>query len=98
MSVAVITGANGLVGSESARYFARLGLDIIGIDNDMRASFFGVDASTAWQRRLLEQELRKSYQHHDCDIRDSNAINRIFASMGSEISLVIHAAAQPSHD
>ena len=50
MAVAIITGSAGLIGSESCRYFASQGLDIVGIDNDMRAKFFGPEASTLWQR------------------------------------------------
>ena len=98
MGVAVITGSTGLVGSEAARHFARLGMDIVGIDNDMRATFFGAEASTAWQRGRLEQELGRRYRHNDCDIRDAAAIDRIFAAHGRQVALVIHAAAQPSHD
>ena len=98
MSVAVITGANGLVGSESARYFAQLGMDVVGIDNDMRATFFGAEASTTWQRRWLEQELGRRYRHHACDIRDATAMDQILESYGREVEVVIHTAAQPSHD
>ena len=98
MGIAVITGACGLVGSESARHFARLGLEIVGIDNDMRATFFGPEASTAWQRGRLEQELGRRYRHNDCDIRDAAAIDRLFAAHGRQVELVIHTAAQPSHD
>ena len=98
MGIAVITGACGLVGSESARHFARLGLEIVGIDNDMRATFFGPEASTAWQRGRLEQELGRRYRHNDCDIRDAAAIDRVFAAHGRQVELVIHTAAQPSHD
>lgn len=98
MSIAVITGSAGLIGSEAAEYFADAGLDIIGIDNDMRAYFFGSEASTSWNRALLEKKLGQKYRHHDMDIRDSDAIDKLFSSIGGQISLVIHAAAQPSHD
>ena len=98
MGVAVITGANGLVGSESAVHFAALGMDVVGIDNDMRATFFGPEASTAWQRGRLEQQLGRRYRHKACDIRDAAAIDGIFASYGRQVELVIHCAAQPSHD
>ena len=57
MSVAVITGSAGLIGSAASRYFAGLGLKVVGIDNDMRSVFFGEEASTAWQRKLLERDL-----------------------------------------
>lgn len=98
MAVALITGAAGLIGSEAAEYFAGLGYDVVGVDNDMRSVFFGADASTRWNRIGLEQRLGRSYEHHDVDIRDREAMERIFARYGSEIALVIHAAAQPSHD
>ncbi len=98
MSVIIVTGAAGLVGSESARYFAELGHDVVGIDNDMRRAFFGDDASTEWNRIRLERELGSRYQHHSVDVRDSDLINSLFRQSGSVISLVIHAAAQPSHD
>lgn len=97
MSVAVITGSAGLVGSEAVQYFASLGMDIAGIDNGMRAKFFGEEASTAWMTERLTDEVR-TYRHHQVDIRDTGGIGKIFARYGEEISLVIHAAAQPSHD
>src|SRR5580704_17576207 len=97
MSVAIITGSAGLVGSEAVSYFAELGMDVVGIDNGMRAEFFGPEASTQWVRdRLCGQVPR--YIHHDVDIRDSDAVSKILARYGSDISLIIHAAAQPSHD
>jgi CDP-paratose 2-epimerase len=98
MSVAVITGSCGLIGSEAARHFARLGMDVVGIDNDMRRHFFGDEASTRWQREALIRELGARYRHIDADIRDDETIHRIFAQRGQAIVLVIHAAAQPSHD
>ena len=97
MSIAVITGSAGLIGSEAARYFAARGLDVIGIDNDMRKVFFGEEASTTWNRLRLEQDLDR-YTHYDLDIRDYDAIERLFARHGKAIALVIHTAAQPSHD
>ena len=97
MSVAIITGSAGLIGSEAARHFAAFGLDVVGIDNDMRRVFFGDEASTRWQRERLESELAR-YRHEDIDIRDAAALDRLFAQHKSEIVLVVHAAAQPSHD
>ena len=97
MSVAVITGSAGLIGSEAVRFFASLGMHVVGIDNDMRKFFFGEEASTAWNRRQLEAEIT-SYEHFDADIRDYEKIQDIFSRYGNEISLVIHTAAQPSHD
>jgi CDP-paratose 2-epimerase len=98
MSVAVVTGSSGLIGSEAAIYFGALGLDVVGIDNDMRRVFFGPDASTDWNRVRVQEKLGKRYVHHDLDIRDREAILAIFARYGKAIELVIHAAAQPSHD
>lgn len=98
MSIAIITGSAGLIGSESARYFASQGLDIIGVDNDMRSHFFGSEASTFWQRDQLIKELGDSYEHINGDIRDDDAVNNLFRRFGSEIKLVVHTAAQPSHD
>src|ERR1700744_3988612 len=97
MSVVVITGSAGLIGSESVRFFATLGFDIVGIDNDMRRVFFGEEASTAWSRRRLEAEV-KTYRHVDGDIRDTAMLQSVFAKYGRAITAVIHTAAQPSHD
>jgi CDP-paratose 2-epimerase len=98
VSLAVITGSTGLIGSEAASYFGGLGMDVVGIDNDMRKVFFGPDASTAWNRSRLEKELGRAYRHHAVDIRSREQVNEIFSSHGDAIELVIHAAAQPSHD
>jgi CDP-paratose 2-epimerase len=98
MSVAVITGSAGLIGSEASRYFAEQGMDVVGIDNDMRRVFFGHEASTRWQRQRLETDLGKRYEHVDTDIRNEEAIDTLFRTIGSDITLVVHTAAQPSHD
>src|SRR5260221_6992464 len=97
MSVALVTGSAGLIGSESSRRFAREGLDVVGIDNDMRAQFFGPEASTMPTRAKLEKEL-PTYRHFAVDIRDERAIDAVFRKFGAAISVVIHAAGQPSHD
>src|ERR1700741_4896928 len=97
MAVAVVTGSAVLIGAEAARFFAEKGLDIVGIDNDMRRQFFGEEASTAWNRQRLETEL-KVYRHYDMDIRDQNAVARLFERYGTGVVVVIHTAAQPSHD
>jgi CDP-paratose 2-epimerase len=96
--VAIVTGSSGLIGSEAVRFFAGLGLHVVGIDNDMRRTFFGEGASTRWQRDRLISELGKRYVHVNADIRDISEVERTFARYGSQVSLVIHAAAQPSHD
>jgi len=98
VSVAVVTGANGLIGAEAVAHFGGLGLDVVGIDNDMRSVFFGPEASTAWTRRRLEDTLGSAYRHNDLDVRDRDAIDRLFRTYGEAIELVVHTAAQPSHD
>jgi CDP-paratose 2-epimerase len=96
VSIAIVTGSGGLVGSETARLFLDNGLDVAGIDNDMRGVFFGSEASTRWQVDLLKG--RRGYTHNAVDIRDSASIDAIFARHGRAIAAVIHCAAQPSHD
>ena len=98
MSTVLVTGSAGLIGSESVRFFAHLGFNVIGIDNDMRAYFFGKPASTEWNRNLLKETFGDRYQHFNADIRDKEAIEAIFKDYSSDISLIIHTAAQPSHD
>ncbi len=98
MKIAIVTGSAGLIGSEASRHFATNGFKVIGIDNDMRAEFFGIEASTAWQRNQLETELDENYLHVAGDIRDEDLIDRLFADYSSDIKLIVHAAAQPSHD
>jgi CDP-paratose 2-epimerase len=98
VSVAVVTGSSGLVGSEAAIYFGALGLDVIGIDNDMRSVFFGDDGSTAWNRERVQQTLGTRYVHKHLDVRDRAGILDLFKRYGRAIELVVHAAAQPSHD
>jgi CDP-paratose 2-epimerase len=97
MSTVIVTGSAGLVGSEAVVHFAELGMDVIGIDNDMRATFFGAEASTQWNRSRLIREVR-GYKHIDTDIRDQDKIFEIFRERQSSIALVVHCAAQPSHD
>ncbi len=97
MTIAIITGSGGLIGSEAVAFFAELGMDVVGIDNDMRRYFFGEAASTAWNNERL-QNLYKNYTALDIDIRDRDAISNIFARYNNEIKLIIHSAAQPSHD
>lgn len=98
MSIAIITGSAGLIGSEASKYFAAQGLDIVGVDNNMRQVFFGEDASTLWNRQRLETALANKYRHVEADIRDYEAMSKLFQEYGSEIALIVHTAAQPSHD
>ncbi len=97
MKVAVVTGSAGLVGGEAVKYYAQKGYHVVGIDNDMRSSFFGKEASTRWQRDALTARYAE-YEHFDIDIRDAVGMDRVFAGFGKDIVLVIHTAAQPSHD
>jgi CDP-paratose 2-epimerase len=97
MGIVIVTGSAGLIGSEAARHFAAKGFDVVGIDNDMRAVFFGEEASTACMRDDLTRTLKR-YTHRSIDIRDRDAIDDIFKHYGTEIKLVVHTAAQPSHD
>ncbi len=98
MSVAVVTGSGGLVGSEAVTAFADLGLDVVGIDNDMRRVFFGEAGSTAWNIARLKSSLGSAYMHQDIDVRDREAVDALFRTYGQDCSVVVHAAAQPSHD
>ncbi|HUS62561.1 MAG TPA: NAD-dependent epimerase/dehydratase family protein [Acidimicrobiales bacterium] len=97
MTIAVVTGAGGLIGSEAVRHFASIGLDVVGIDNDMRRVFFGEKASTRSHVDDLEQTV-PGYAHRWLDIRDRDGVFALFETLGDRVALVVHAAAQPSHD
>ncbi len=97
MRIALITGSAGLVGSEAVRFLADKFDIIVGIDNDARKFFFGAESSTAWQAQLLCDTI-PNYRHFWIDIRDKNELNKIFQEFNTDIKLIIHAAAQPSHD
>ena len=97
MGVAVITGSGGLIGSESVRYLAAQGLDVVGIENDMRSRFFGPEASTAPVTADLEREI-EAFTSIELDIRDAEGVKRLFRRHASSIEVVVHTAAQPSHD
>ncbi len=97
MDIAIVTGSGGLIGSETALFFAQRGFTVIGIDNDMRGYFFGPEASTRWNVEGLREKL-SDYVHLDADIRNEKEIGNIFDRYGSDIKIVIHTAAQPSHD
>jgi CDP-paratose 2-epimerase len=96
MPTAIVTGSGGLIGSESVRRFVESGWDVIGLENDMRARFFGEEASTAH----VTEELRETYAEFrslDVDIRDAAGVERAFREAGA-VEAVVHTAAQPSHD
>src|SRR3954468_21568900 len=97
MKTCIVTGSAGLIGAETVRFFSSKGFRVVGIDNDMRKQFFGDDASTEWSRRDLESSI-PDYTHLENDIRDRSAIEGLFAEYGGEIDLIVHTAAQPSHD
>ncbi|MCS6823807.1 MAG: NAD-dependent epimerase/dehydratase family protein [Cytophagaceae bacterium] len=97
MNIAIVTGSAGLIGSESVRFFSEKFDKVIGIDNNYRAYFFGENASTEWNRKKLEEQI-KNYTHIHADIRDYAEMEKIFKEYGKDIKLVVHAAAQPSHD
>ena len=97
MSLAIITGCNGLVGSESVNFFCDKGFDVIGIDNNLRQFFFGKDGSTLWIKKNLTKR-NKKFLHLNVDIRNFDKLNKIFKKYKNRVSLIIHCAAQPSHD
>lgn len=97
MSVAIVTGASGLVGSETVKFLHGKGLEVVGIDNNMRAYFFGADGSTDWNARRLQKAL-PGYKHLSMDVRDEKAVDATFARLGKAVTQVVHCAAQPSHD
>ena len=97
MKIILVTGSCGLIGSESVEYFSSKFDLILGIDNDMRSSFFGKPASINWNKKRLIKKY-SHYSHYDIDIRDYDNLMQIFKKYNSDIKLIIHAAAQPSHD
>ena len=97
MSVVIVTGSSGLIGSETARFFHTMGFDVLGIDNNLRAYFFGQDGSVDWNASALVADLPR-FRHLSIDIRNNDAIEDLFRSIGRDIALIVHCAAQPSHD
>jgi CDP-paratose 2-epimerase len=98
MTLAIVTGASGLIGSEMVQRLCEEGFDVVGIDNDMRSQFFGPSASTLWMRQRLIDAHPHRYRHHAIDIRDRAGVDAIFKDAAKAIGFVVHAAAQPSHD
>ncbi len=97
MSLVLITGSSGLVGSESVNFFSDKGFDVVGIDNNLRKFFFGIDGSTEWVKSSLLKK-NKKFKHYSIDIRNYTSLEKIFKKYKKKISLIIHCAAQPSHD
>ena len=97
MSIAIVTGSAGLIGSETSKRLHAEGFDVIGIDNDMRAVFFGPSASTSATREKLQAALPR-YKHQTTDIRNADEVMKVFGTYQKDIKLVVHTAAQPSHD
>jgi CDP-paratose 2-epimerase len=97
MSIAIVTGSGGLIGSESVAFLAQQGHRVIGIDNDMRAQFFGPDATTRPSTERLAAKY-DAFTPLELDIRDADGVLRVFAEHAKDIELIVHTAAQPSHD
>ena len=95
MEQVLVTGSSGLIGSEAVEHYDALGCEVHGVDNNMRREFFGPQGDTLWNLARLQQSTR-SFQHHDLDIRDREAVFRLFE--GHSFDLIVHSAAQPSHD
>src|SRR4029434_3213792 len=97
MRTIIVTGSAGLIGSETVRRFAKEGARVVGIDNDLRARFFGAEASTKKTRDNLIANVR-GYDHQDVDIRDASAVAELFKRYRGRIDAIVHTASQPSHD
>ncbi|MBY0588593.1 NAD-dependent epimerase/dehydratase family protein [bacterium] len=97
MGVALVTGSAGLVGAESVRFLSETGLEVVGVDNNLREFFYGPTGSTEWSRKHLESTIHK-YRHVTADIRDEKRMNALFAELGDSLELILHTAGQPSHE
>src|SRR3954453_11565340 len=98
MSTVIVSGSGGLIGSEPVPHFVRAGHDVVGVENDMRARFFGPEASTARTTARLLEQYGDGFRSEELDIRDADGVLRLFEHVGADLAAVIHTAAQPSHD
>lgn len=98
MPTAIITGSGGLIGSESVAHFVEQGFDVVGLDNDMRSYFFGPEATTAPTTDRLATDYADAFLPLDVDIRDAEGVDAVFAEHANAVELIVHTAAQPSHD
>ena len=92
----IITGSLGLIGYSASIYFLNKGIEVLGVDNDLRSYFFGKISSNNWKKKYLKQN--KLYNHFNVDIRNKKKIFDIFKKNSKKIKAIIHTAAQPSHD
>ncbi|HWA35186.1 MAG TPA: NAD-dependent epimerase/dehydratase family protein [Cyclobacteriaceae bacterium] len=97
MDIAIITGSGGLIGSEAVEFFSKKFDKIVGVDNNLRQYFFGEQSSTLWNQDRLRKTI-PNYEHRSIDIRDAQAVEKVFKEFGTDIKFVLHTAAQPSHD
>ena len=95
--IAIVTGSGGLIGSQAVKFLHDKGFKVIGIDNDMRSYFFGKDSSTVPNNEALLKDYPR-YESHNLDIRDFEEMNALFKHYNDKIEIIIHTAAQPSHD
>ncbi len=93
----LVTGGCGFIGTNLSVFLKKKGFDVIGIDNDLRKFFFGKDGSTSWMKSKLLKE-NKNFKALNIDIRNYNGLEKIFKKYKKKISVIIHCAAQPSHD
>ncbi len=97
MNVAIVTGSAGLIGSESVSFLSEKMDLVVGIDNDQRAYFFGEEASTKWNENRLKEKY-PNFKTYNCDIRNYTDLEKIFKEYGADVKMIVHTAAQPSHD
>lgn len=95
MKKLIVTGSSGLIGSEVVTYFSKNGWKVFGVDNNMRADFFGKQGDTRWNQKRLQEEF-SNFTHHELDIRDRKKIVEFISTVRPDA--IVHTAAQPSHD